>query len=90
MKITKQMIEAARRAEFDFYRRHRILGQRFRPIPDAQLHAVLEAAIGAIGEEDDVDPAPAPEMEELAAVEATPALITPTRIVRALKPRPKR
>jgi hypothetical protein len=90
MDITPAMMLAARRAEFDFYQRQRALGERFRPMPDAQLRAVLEAAIGAIGEEEDADPVPEPETEEPAAFEAIPALITPARIVRALKPRPKR
>jgi hypothetical protein len=56
-------------------------------MPDTQLRAVLKAAIGAIGEEEDTDPAPEPETEEPAAIEAIPARITPARIVRALKPR---
>jgi hypothetical protein len=80
------MMLAARRAEFEFQQRHRGLGDWFRPMLDAQLRAVLEAAIGAIDEED-TDPAPEPETEEPAAIEAIPARITPARIVRALKPR---
>jgi hypothetical protein len=59
-------------------------------MPDAQLRAVLDAAISAIGDKDDVDPAPETETEEPAAVEAIPALIKPASNVRALKPRPKR
>jgi hypothetical protein len=84
------MMLAARRAEFAFYQRHRgHRGEWFRPMPDAQLRAVLEAAISAIGEEEDADPAFEPETDEPAAVEV-PALIKPARIVLALKPRPKR
>jgi hypothetical protein len=89
--ITRAMMLAARRAEFDFYQRHRgRRGEWFRPMPDAQLRAVLEAAIGAIGEEENTDPAPEPETEEPPAVEAIPARITPARITRALEPWPKR
>jgi hypothetical protein len=89
--ITHAMMLAARRAEFAFYQRHRgHRGEWFRPMPDAQLRAVLEAAISAIGEEEDADPPPEPETEEPAAVDAIPALIKPTKIVRAVKPRPKR
>jgi hypothetical protein len=54
-------------------------------MPDAQLRAVIEAAIGAIGEEEDADPVPAPETEEPEAIEAIPARITPARIVRAFR-----
>jgi hypothetical protein len=53
------------RAEFAFDQRRRgHRGQWFRPLPGAQQRAVLEAAISAIGEEEDADPAPEPEMEE--------------------------
>jgi hypothetical protein len=91
MDITRHMMLAARRAEFDFYQLHRgRRGEWFRPMPDAQLRAVLEAAIGAIGEDDTTGPAPEPETEETEAIEAIPARITPARIVRASKPRPKR
>jgi hypothetical protein len=85
------MMLAARRAEFGFYQLHRgRRGEWFRPMPDAQLRAVIEAAIGAIGEEDDTDRAPEPKTEEPEAIEAIPARIRPASIVRASKPRPKR
>jgi hypothetical protein len=92
MDITRAMMRAARQAEFDFYQLHRgRRGEWFRPMPDAQLHVVIDAAIGAIGEEDDTAPAPEPETpEEPEAIEAIPARSTPARIVRASKPRPKR
>jgi hypothetical protein len=49
MKITLEMIEAARRAEYDYYQRGRQIGAgRFIPIPDAVIRAMLEAALGDV------------------------------------------
>jgi hypothetical protein len=44
--ITRQMIEAARRAEFDYFQRNRPLGLGpFQPTSDAVIRAMLEAAL---------------------------------------------
>ena len=46
MKITPSMIQAARRAEFDYYQKARALGpDRFMPTPDPVIRAMLEAAV---------------------------------------------
>lgn len=47
MKVTREMVEAARRAEFDFAQRNRLLGAGpFRPTSDAVIRAMLEAVLG--------------------------------------------
>jgi hypothetical protein len=52
MRITAEMIEAARRAEFDYYQRGRLLGDgRFIPTPDPVIRAMLEAAFAKIPDE---------------------------------------
>jgi hypothetical protein len=58
------MIEAARRAEFDYYQRGGMLGSRFIPTPDAVIKAMLEAAIG------DAPPQPVPGQKVPAIVTA--------------------
>jgi hypothetical protein len=46
MKVTRTMIEAARRAEFDFHQKGRTLGhERFIPTSDSVIHVMLEAAL---------------------------------------------
>ena len=46
MTPTKNMIIAARRAEFDYYQKGRALGgDRFIPTPDAVIKAMLDAAL---------------------------------------------
>jgi hypothetical protein len=87
MEITAAMLRAARLAEFEF---HRIRDRRdwFRPMPDAQLRAVIEAAIGAIGVDDDPAPEPLPEPDE--EFEAPPPRVVKPVIVRARKPKPRR
>jgi hypothetical protein len=46
------MIEAARRAEFDFYQRGRRLGaDRFTPMPDQVIRVISGAALGAVPDE---------------------------------------
>jgi hypothetical protein len=72
------MIDAARRAEFDYHQRERLLGaERFIPTPDAIIRAMLEAAI-AIETRADTPVA--------ASVSGSPA----PRIVTAFKPRGRR
>jgi hypothetical protein len=45
MRVTPEMIEAARRAEYDYYQRGRLVGSgRFIPTPDAVIKVMLEAA----------------------------------------------
>ena len=83
MRITLEMIEAARHAEFDCYQRGRRVGaDRFIPIPDRVIRVILEAALGAVPDEP-VAPGPAA---------AIPAAVTKpaSAIVRASKPRPRR
>jgi hypothetical protein len=83
LRITLEMIEAARRAEFDFYQRGRRLGaDRFTPIPDQVTRVISEATLGAVPDEP-VAPGPAA---------AIPAAVTKpgSAIVRASKPRPRR
>jgi hypothetical protein len=45
--ITYAMMRAARQAEFDSNQQNRGAGERFRPMPDAQLRGVLEGAPSA-------------------------------------------
>lgn len=71
--VTRQMVDAARRAEFDYYQRGGMLGSRFVPTPDRVIREMLEAALATI--------APEPEPE----ADAQPKLVP--RIVRAYKPR---
>lgn len=74
MRVTRQMVEAARRAEFDYYQKGRLIdADRFIPTPDAVIRAMLEAAVGD---------APKPEGRTSSAPAA--------RIVVAHKPRRKR
>jgi hypothetical protein len=52
VRITLEMIEAARRAEYDYYQRGRALGAgRFIPTPDAVIRAMLEAAFQEVPDE---------------------------------------
>jgi hypothetical protein len=88
MDITAAMLRAARAAEFDHYGRNRGSHDRFRPMSDGLMRAVIDAAISAIGEDDEPDPEP-PEVEE-PEQEAPPRPAQPTRIVRTRKPTPRR
>jgi hypothetical protein len=75
MRVTQSMVEAARRAEFDYYQRNRLLSERpFIPTPDPVIRAMLEAALA----DTPADPAPSSEGPER------------PRIVTARKPRPRR
>ena len=85
MRITRAMIEAAQRAEFDVNQRMRKLGgERFVRTPPEVVRAMLEAALAA---------APTPGSQMKAAQEAKPR--EPAErgpkltIVTARKPRPK-
>ena len=90
MEITPFMLRAARSAEFTYFQQNRLTGARFVPIPDGQMLAILEAAIGAIGEDEhhEASDAPAQEVEE-ASDEEVPRPKRPM-VVRARKPRPRR
>jgi hypothetical protein len=47
----REMIEAARRAEFDYYQRGRQIGaERHIPTPDAIIRAMLEGALSTVPE----------------------------------------
>src|SRR3954447_12334277 len=73
MRVTRTIIEAARRAEFDYYQQGRMLSaERFIPTPDAVIRAMLEAAVGD-----------APNLKE------PKPLVSSTRIVTAHTPRRK-
>jgi hypothetical protein len=79
MRITRAMIEAAQRAEFDINQRMRRLGaERFVPTPPEVVRAMLQAALATV------------EME-IRAKEVRPS--SPQRpqvtIVTARKPRPR-
>jgi hypothetical protein len=83
LRITLEMIEAPRRAEFGFYQRGCRLGaDRFIPIPDQVIRVISEVTLGAVPDEP-VAPGPAA---------AIPAAVTKpgSAIVRASKPRPRR
>lgn len=88
MEITAHMLRAARSAEFQHYQRNRGPHDRFRPMSDGLLRAVIDAAISAIGHEDEPLPEPPPEEPEEEAPPPRPAK-TP-RIVTARKPKPRR
>lgn len=46
MRVTTAMIQAAKRAEFDYYQGAGLLGQKFVPTPDAVVRKMLQAALG--------------------------------------------
>ena len=92
MKITPSMVQAARRAEYDFYQKGRALGSgRFIPTPDAVIRTMLEAAVGSPATSATPSSArkKAPEAQE-----AVPARVEPpsrkVTIVEARKPKPRR
>jgi hypothetical protein len=60
MHVTKPMIEAARRGEYDYLKRNRLLGPGpFVPTPNLIIRAMLEAAVGDVGPEKPAAPAKA-------------------------------
>ena len=82
------MLRAARTAEFDHYQRNRDKHDRFRPMIDALLRAILEAATTAIGH--DEDPVPEPTNEPEKETQPPPRAPLAGRIVTARTPRPRR
>ena len=82
-------LRSARQAEFEHYQRNRGQHDRFRPMADTLLHAVIDAAISAIGLEDEPE-VPAPPMEEPDEHEAPAVSVRKPRIVMARKPRVRR
>jgi hypothetical protein len=79
MRITKAMIVAAQRAEFDVNQRMRALGaDRFVPSPPEVIRPMLEAALATV------------EMEIRAEVRPFPPGRSKLTIVAAQKPRPRR
>jgi hypothetical protein len=68
MDITATMLRAARAAEFDHHRRNRGPHDRFRPMSDGLMRAIIDAAISAIGE--DEEPEPEPPLISIAAIES--------------------
>src|ERR1700728_1760554 len=90
MEITAAMLRAARRAEFAYYRQTRLVGSRFVPMSDGMLRAVVEAAIGAIGEPEETEVQEPPVDKPQDEPEAVEPTKLKTIIVRASKPRPKR
>jgi hypothetical protein len=72
MRITLEMIEAARRAEFDYFQRGRLIGSaRFIPTPDEVIKVMLAAAFALVP---DQTAAPGPAAA-IAAVATKPAAI---------------
>jgi hypothetical protein len=73
MRITRAMIVAAQRAEFDVNQRMRALGaDRFVPSPPEVIRAMLKAALGAVEMEmraKEVRPSP-PQRQKLTIVTA--------------------
>jgi hypothetical protein len=59
MRVTAQMIQAARRAEYDHFNKGRTAADgRFIPTPDAIIRAMLEAALATV----EPDKAPTPRI----------------------------
>jgi hypothetical protein len=89
MRITKEMVEAAKRAEFDHYQRNRLLGPGpFVGTSDVVIRAMLKAALGK--------PAAAAltnrvvRRREVAAIAKGKAPKPASAVVRARKPKPRR
>jgi hypothetical protein len=51
------MIDAARRAEFDFYKKGRRYDERFIPTPDSVIRVMVEAALALVTAETGTTPA---------------------------------
>jgi hypothetical protein len=90
MKVTRDMIVAARRGEYDYHQRNRTLGPGpFRPTPDAVIRAMLEAALSDISDGPVAAATDTVDITERGNVRGL--AITPIRrVVTAYKPRPKR
>ena len=83
MHVTTAMITAARRAEYDYYQKGRVLGaDRFIPTPDP----VIRAMLGATLKRSSRPLNPSPE----AKADASAARLTQRRIVTAVKLRRSR
>ena len=84
MEITRVMMQAARQAEFT----HRQQSGCDSPTPltDALMRAIIDAAISAIGEDDELEAVAEPVPVEQPSSQPVP---TSVRIVRASKPKPK-
>jgi hypothetical protein len=95
--VTKEMIEAARRGQYDYLRRNRLLGiGPFQPARDPIIRAMLEAAIRDIVPE---RPAAAPakmlvdrvvQRRTVEAIAKRKAAIRPVVAIKAKRPRPGR
>lgn len=71
VKITPKMVEAARRAEYDYYHRGRSTGgDRFIPTPDPVIRAMLQAAL-------DTESPPDPARE--APIRQQPVIVTASK-----------
>jgi hypothetical protein len=98
VRVTKQMIEAARRGHYDYLQRNRLLGiGPFQPTPGPIIRAMLEAALGDIAPEKPATAAKAAIPDRVvkrltvAAIARRNATKKPVvAIVRAKQPRPKR
>ena len=89
MEVTQAMMRAARDAEFDHHRLNRGKHDRFRPLTDGLIRAIIDAAISAIGVEDEPEP-PSPPEPYPDEEPAPPRPVGRVRIVTARKPKPKR
>jgi hypothetical protein len=76
IRVTQDMITAARRAEYDYYQKGRVGGSdRFIPTPDPVIRVMLEAAMKLVTE-------PEPRAGEPPRKQSA--------IVTAVRPKPKR
>ena len=83
------MVRAARTAEFEHYQRNRGPHERFRPLSDRMLRAIIEAALSVTSVEDEAVPEP---MIEEPSDDEPPRPRAPRgpQIVTARKPKPRR
>jgi hypothetical protein len=77
MRVTPKMMEATRRAEYDYYQKGTGIGSgRFIPTPDPIIRAMLQAALGVLDPEPPEPPGGGPRK--------------PPAVVTAYKPRRRR
>ena len=87
MTPTKGMIQAARRAEFDYYQKGRLIGAgRFIGTPDEVIKIMLEAALKLVETAD----APVTTLRKMSVVEELVPAKQRSVIVGAKQPRPRR
>jgi hypothetical protein len=87
MTPTKAMIQAARRAEFDYYQKGRQIGPgRFIPTPNDVIKVMLEAALKLVETAD----APVATRRKMTDVGEPVTTGRKSAIVEARKPRPRR